>query len=97
MRGFGQVKVFKQWFKNRPRYYAVYLPDIKQLNAFSVDEFCRLHDKHWLIEQYHRTLKQVCNIERFQVRKEVAIRNHIFSAICGYVYLRKLCIKDFKG
>ncbi len=26
-------------------------------------QFDKLHDQHWQIEQYHRTIKQVCNIE----------------------------------
>jgi hypothetical protein len=50
------------------------------------------HDKHWHIEQYHRAIKQVCNIERFQVRTKTAIRNHLFAAICGYVQLQKLSV-----
>jgi len=32
-------------------------------------------------------LKQVCNLEGFQVRTERAIRNHLFSALCGYIQL----------
>jgi len=42
------------------------------------------------IEQYHRAIKQVCNIEHFQVRSKVTIKNHLFAAICGYVQLQKL-------
>jgi hypothetical protein len=33
-----------------------------------------------MIEQYHRTIKQVCHIEHFQVRGKVAIKNHLFAA-----------------
>lgn len=35
-------------------------------------------------------MKQVCNIERFQVRSKGAIKNHLFAAICGFVQLQKL-------
>ncbi|MFI3188504.1 MAG: transposase, partial [Methylococcales bacterium] len=48
------------------------------------------HAKHWQIEQYHRAIKQVCNIENFQVRGKQAIKNHLFAAICGYVQLQRL-------
>jgi len=37
-----------------------------------------------MIEQYHRTIKQVCHIEHFQIRGKVAIKNHLFAALCGY-------------
>ena len=39
------------------------------------------------IEQYHRGLKQECNIERCQARKEVKQRNHIGLAIRAFVRL----------
>ena len=39
--------------------------------------FQKLHDQHWRIEQYHLIIKQVCNIEKFQVRGNLLIRNHI--------------------
>lgn len=52
--------------------------------------FTEQHDRHWHIEQCHRAIKQVCNIEHFQVRSKTAIRNHLFAALCGYVQLQKL-------
>jgi hypothetical protein len=63
-------------------------------HAKYICEFEKLHDLHWQIEQYHRTIKQVCNIEHFQVRSEVAVKNHIFAAICGYVKLQKIRATD---
>jgi len=63
------------------------LPKTEQLSGLNREEFERVHDTHWGIEQYHRVLKPVCNLEGFQVRTEQAIRNHIFSALCGYVQL----------
>ncbi len=38
----------------------------------------------------HRMIKQVCNIEKFQVRGKVPIRNHIFVALCAYIHLQKM-------
>lgn len=84
---FGEVKVFSQKFKNEFRYDLVYSPAPPEKNPFNEEEFKNIRNLHWGIEQYHRVLKQVCNIEHFQVRTELAIRNHIFSALCGYVKL----------
>lgn len=94
LRGFGSVKVFRTWLKNQPRHYALYQPDDENWAAFNRLLFLKLHDQHWQIEQYHRTLKQVCHLEHFQVRQPVAVRNHLFAAICGYVQLQRLKAAD---
>jgi hypothetical protein len=39
-------------------------------------------------------IKQVCNIERFQVRTDIAIRNHIFASLCCFVQLQKNLIHN---
>ncbi len=59
---------------------------------FERDDFSKIHDLHWQIEQYHRAIKQVCHIEHFQVRSEQPVRNHIFAAISAFVYLQKMLI-----
>lgn len=94
LRDFGQVKLFRTWLKDEPRHYVIHLADATQLSSFSRKLFCDVHDQHWKIEQYHRVIKQVCNIEHFQVRGKLPILNHIFAALCGYVYLQKLCALD---
>jgi hypothetical protein len=94
LRGFGPVKVFRTWLKEQPRHYAVHLPDGEPLAAVDRKAFQQWHDQHWQIEHYHRVLKQVCHVEHFQVRGEVSIRNHIFSAIGSYVQLQRLCAMD---
>ena len=94
LRGFGTVKVFRTWLKNQPRHYALYQSNAGAWATFDRAVFLKLHDQHWQIEQYHRTLKQVCHIEHFQVRQPLAIRNHIFAAICGYVQLQRLRAHD---
>jgi hypothetical protein len=101
LRDFGQVKVFRTSLKNQVRHYIIHLPDEDdstgdglKFDAFSQARFELLHDCHWQIEQYHRTIKQVCNIESFQVRGKVAVKNHIFAAICGYVKLQQMRATD---
>ena len=101
LRDFGQVKLFRTNLKDQVRHYAMYLPDEKgppddesRFRLLNQSKFERLHDQHWQIEQYHRAIKQVCNIESFQVRSKVAVKNHLFAAICGYVELQKLRAMD---
>ena len=90
LRQFGEVKLFRTRLKDQLRHYVVYLPDENDYPAFGQQAFLELHDLHWQIEQYHRMIKQVCNIERFQVRRRLLIQNHIFAAICGFVHLRQM-------
>jgi hypothetical protein len=84
------VKLFRTRLKDQLRHYVVHLPNDKLLSSFGRTEFSKVHDQHWMIEQYHRAIKQVCHIEHFQVRSKVAIKNHLFAAICGYVQLQRL-------
>lgn len=78
LREFGNVKLFRTQLKDQLRHYVVFLLDTDAYDAFNQADFQKLHDQHWQIEQYHRMIKQVCNIEKFQVRSKVPILNHIF-------------------
>lgn len=93
LKGFGWVKVFCQPFKNELRYYTMFLPTLEQLQSLTREQFKQVHDDHWQIECFHRVIKQVCNIERFYVRDEHAIRNHFFCALRAFGKLQTLCIK----
>jgi hypothetical protein len=88
LRDFGQVKLFRTRLKDQLRHYVTYLPNSDDYGAFGQANFQSLYDQHWQIEQYHRMIKQVCNIERFQVRTKVAILNHIFACLCSFVHLQ---------
>ncbi|MCX7086701.1 MAG: transposase [Methylococcales bacterium] len=90
LREFGNVKLFRTRLKDQLRHYVVFLPDADAYDAFEQAAFQKLHDQHWKIEQYHRMIKQVCNIEKFQVRSKVPILNHIFTALCGYIHLQQM-------
>lgn len=85
LKDFGQVKLFRTTLKDQPRHYVTYLPH-DDYDDFNQQHFQRVHDQHWEIEQF----KQVCHIERFQVRTDTAIRNHLFAALCGFVQLQKM-------
>ena len=90
LRNFGLVKLFRTRLKDQLRHYVVCLLDADDYNTFGRGDFQRLHDQHWKIEQYHRMLKQVCNIERFQVRGKVPILKHIFEALSSFVALQEI-------
>lgn len=68
---YGEVKLFRTRLKDPLRYDVVFLPstDISPYASFGLREFKKVHDQHWRIEQYHRVIKQVCHLERFQVRR----------------------------
>ncbi len=87
LKDFGKVTLFRTMLKDQRRHYVVYLPEEV---PFERDDFSKIHDQHWQIEQYHRAIKQVCHIEHFQVRSEQPVRNHIFAAILAFVYLQKM-------
>ena len=89
LKDFGKVTLFRTMLKDQRRHYVVYLPEEV---PFERDDFSKIHDQHWQIEQYHRAIKQVCYIEHFQVRSEQPVRNHIFAAILAFVYLQKMQI-----
>ena len=90
LKNFGHVKLFRTQLKDQLRHYISALPSHEQTASFDHKAFTEQHDRHWQIEQYHRAIKQTCNIERFQVRSKGAVKNHLFAAICGFVQLQKL-------
>jgi hypothetical protein len=93
LKEFGWVKVFRQSFKNEGRHYMMYLPDDTELGQLNRQNFRQIHDSHWQIESFHRVIKQVCNIERFQVRTESAIRTHFFCALQAFCKLQTMQVE----
>ena len=45
----------------------------------------------WMIETYHRGIKQFCGVERCQARSENAQRNHIELALRAFLRLEYHC------
>tara|TARA_A200000113_G_scaffold215215_1_gene219349 strand:+ start:49 stop:1122 length:1074 start_codon:yes stop_codon:yes gene_type:complete len=93
LKDFGYVKIFRTHLKDQVRHYAMHLAE-GELNQISKDDFENIHAQHWEIEQYHRTIKQVCHIEHFQVRGKVAVNNHCFSALFAFVQLQVMRVTD---
>ena len=93
LKAFGWVKVFCQPFKKELRYYIMFLPELEECTSLSQKQFKQVHDDHWRIECFHRIIKQVCNLERFDVRNEHPIRNHCFCALLAFSRLQNLCFQ----
>lgn len=87
LKEYGNVRVFRQLFKEAYRYYIIGVANLDNLDSITYADFKMFHDQHWQIECYHRALKQVCNIEKFQVRKSHAIKTHIYCALRAFCKL----------
>jgi putative transposase len=82
LEGFGSIRVVKVVSRDGDvEYWAT--------NDLAMDELTRLAhaERCWAIENYHRGLKQCCEVERAQVRAARAQRNHIGLAIRAFLRL----------
>ncbi|WP_337177405.1 hypothetical protein [Paludisphaera sp.] len=82
MEGFGPLRVFKAVSRGGDvEYWAT--------NDLAMDDLGRqaLGERCWAVEEYHRALKQCCNVERCQARAARARRNHIGMAIRAFARL----------
>jgi putative transposase len=82
LKGFGPIRVFKAVSRDGDVEY-------RATNDLAMDELRRLElaERCRSIEEYHRALKQCCNVERCQARSARAQRNHIGMAIRAFVRL----------
>lgn len=94
LKEFDFVKVFQTVDQdNDVRYYVYFHPDEDKRLFVSRTEFEKAHQDHWQIEVFHRTCKQVCNIEKFFVRTTSSIKTHLFAALRAFIRLSAM-VKD---
>jgi hypothetical protein len=85
---------FVKIFQEDNSFYAYYnsrarnKKDYSFLDKFSYEDFKKIKKRHWDIENYHRAIKQVCNIEWHRFRNKWAIKWHFFYS------LRSFCILE---
>jgi len=82
LKGYGFIKVFKLVVtENHIEYWAT--------NDLQMNDLTRLKFAQWswMIETYHRGIKQFCGIERCQARSATAQRNHIELALRAFLRL----------
>ena len=82
LEGFGSVKVFRVVSRDGDMEY-------RATNDLVMTPLGRLElaERSWAVEEYHRALKQCCNIERCQARSTRAQQNHIGMAIRAFARL----------
>lgn len=82
LKGFGFIKVFKIVVtENHIEYWATNDLHLNELNRLKLAQWS------WMIETYHRGIKQFCGIERCQARSAIAQRNHIDLALRAFLRL----------
>ncbi len=86
LKGYGFIQVFKLVATNGDiEYWAtsdLAMTDLQRL---------RFAELGWMIETYHRGIKQFCGIERCQARSATAQRNHIELALRAFLRLEYHC------
>jgi putative transposase len=88
LKAYGWIKVFKLASKERGiEYWATNNLKMNELNRLSLSE------KGWLIEEYHRGIKQFCGVERCQARTEKAQRNHILFSLRAFLRIERFCLQ----
>ena len=82
LRGYGLIKVFRTVDPHgNAEFWATSRLDLDEVGRQAYA------DRAWLIEDYHRSLKQFTGIQAAQFRLEIAQRNHIGLALRAYVRL----------
>jgi DDE superfamily endonuclease len=88
--GYGLVKVFRIVAPDGDtEYWAT-----GDLTLSELDRLCYA-EQSWAIENYHRGLKQHCGVERCQMRRARAQRNHIGLAIRAFLRLEVWCFRHW--
>jgi len=84
LKAYGLVKVFRIVATNGDTTYWA-------TNDLSMSNMTRqsIAEQRWMIEVYHRNLKQTCGAERCQARSAIAQRNHIGFAIRAFIRLER--------
>ena len=84
---------FVKVFEKDNNYYAYYnwkakdKKDDSNLDTFTESDFKNTKKQHWDIENYHRCIKQICNIEGHRFRNKWAIKGHFFYSLKAFCIL----------
>jgi putative transposase len=86
LKGYGFIQVFKIVATNSDiEYWATSDLEMTDLQRL------RFAELGWMIETYHRGIKQFCGVERCQARSAAAQRNHIELALRAFLRLEYHC------
>jgi hypothetical protein len=82
LKGYGFIKIFRiVALDGDTEYWATSHLEMSELDRLSTAE------KTWMIENYHRGIKQFCGVEKCQARSSNAQRNHIIMALRAFLRL----------
>ena len=86
LKGYGMIKIFRIVRTDDDAEY-------RATNDLKMNELERLKHSEisWMIETYHRGIKQFCGIERCQARSEQAQRNHIELSLRAFLRIEYHC------
>ena len=88
LEGYGLIKVFLIVSKDGDKqYWATGDLELTELERVTFAE------RSWKIEEYHRGIKQLTNIERCQMRAGRAQRNHIGLALRAFLRFEAYCFR----
>jgi len=94
LKGFDFVTLFRKEEQGKVRHYIYYKYAEKEgqeekVMKATLAAFEKAHKQHWHIELFHRAVKQLCNAERFLVRRSCAVKTHIFSVYWAFIALEE--------
>jgi len=84
---------FVKVFEKDEKFYAYYDSRAKDkkddsfIENFTKEDFEKLKTIHWEIENYHRAIKQVCNVEWHRFRNRKVIKWHFFYSLRAFCIL----------
>jgi hypothetical protein len=85
LKEYGHVLVCKLVDKNGDITYLA----TSDLSLTDYDEFIGHHDHRWMIEEFHRGLKQTTGIEKCYSIKSASQKTHIFAAFVAFLKLER--------
>lgn len=86
LKAYGFIRVFRTVSPDGDaQHWATSNLDMNELDKLSLSE------KSWVIENYHRGIKQFCGVEKCQARSANAQRNHISLALRAFLRLETYC------
>src|SRR5215210_1287151 len=62
--------------------------------TLTYEQITSLYQKRFLVEGYHKSLKQNASLEKSPTRTETTQQNHFFASVCAYVKLERLKLKQ---
>jgi hypothetical protein len=86
LKGFGKILICKKILKDEDVAYWI----TNDLTLTDHDRFVFHSTKRWDIEEMHRSLKQLCGLEKCSLRKATAQMNHM---LCSFIALARFQIQ----